>query len=162
MDINREKHLNTTVSQFNNTMDDIEQLRKIDYAGKEFHAVLEKAIAWYETDNLNAYVFFHEAFPVSQSNPTSFYDGLHGFLVNTLLDDSCFELEWTKKDDNLDESPAEPFDEHIMVSVRVLWSNDDRPNRSIDAGLMLRAMEYLDEKDILREELDKEIDRLLE
>jgi hypothetical protein len=37
--------INTTASQFNNAMDDIEQLRKIDYTGEEFHVVLEKAIA---------------------------------------------------------------------------------------------------------------------
>lgn len=159
MKIDRAKHLEITIDELNGALSAIELLRSEYFDQKDFQAVLEKAIEWYEAGNLNAYIFFHKAFGVSDRDPTEFYDGLSSFLVNTLLDDSCFELEWTKYNESTGdfEAPADEWDEDLIVSVSAIWSHDDSPNYSIDPRLMLKAMKYLDDKDRRREELDRKI-----
>lgn len=162
MKIDKDKHLKLIINELNSALDYIERLRVGYTENKAFHAILEKAIEWYETDNINAYIFFHKVFSVSNKDPIEFYDGLASFLVNTLLDDSCFELEWVKYNIKTGHSdlPANEWSEDFSVSVNVLWSHDDSPNRSVNAGLMLKAMEYLEDKDRRREEFDKTLDNI--
>jgi hypothetical protein len=62
MKIDIDRHLNYTIQELNYAIDTIENLREEYKDEKAFQDVLEKAIEWYETKNINAYTFFNRAF----------------------------------------------------------------------------------------------------
>ena len=155
--INREKHKQYTLKQFNQAIDSMERLRGPEYSDHvEFQLIVNKAIEWYESNNLNAYTLFKE---VAGTEPFDFYGDLSGFLVNALLDDSYYELKWKKYYTHL--AGWVDGGEAWVDDPCVVWAYDDNPNATQDPKPLLKAMLYLDKKEEERQEQEKRLNAVL-
>jgi hypothetical protein len=111
--------------------------------------IIEIAVDWYETQNINYYSFFNKVF-LTIEGPTIYYHSLRNFLVNVILDDSYYDICWVKYDSKNGNMVA---GEAWKDQPCVIWGNDD--NGKSDPKEMLDAMLFhikLDERRVAMEE----------
>lgn len=127
---------------------------------------INKVLTWYFDKNKKHMLWeiFHNVFDLS---PLLFMETFCSFVVNSLLDDSAFRIEYRKlslnKDFNLIWQNGEfktdlSSEEDLDANPIVYWDNDG----SQDVNLLLKAMDHAELRRLKRIKLEKETKDLIE
>ena len=146
---NKQKYLDKSIKKIT---EEIESLESLKNEGEDIKQIIEQCLDWYEQDNLALYSVFRES--CGSPGCFEFFGALRSFLVNVLLDDSCFKITWKKM--NLETNKYEsgiPWKDTPQID----WAYDLDENSSTNPKEILKIFEYYKGKDLERQKKNDEL-----
>ena len=124
------------------TKDETKTVEQLGNDWPKIKPIIDQCLEWYEEDHLALYTIFKSS--CGSPGIVHFFGNLHSFLVNVLLDDSCFKVVLNDED--------EPFLE---------WASDDDEDSCSDEKEILKVFDWYKEDDLKRNRLEAEKIKLL-